>query len=158
MDTEPFGTAASSGLPLVRQFSVFMENRVGALLRLAKAFEATELHILALSVLDSVDCSIIRMIVDDPDAAYLVLDEAGFSVCESELAVVSLPEGKRALLEVLTALMRGEVNVHYTYPLLAQPLGRPALAISADNVDVAVRVLREKDLTVLDHTDLTRKF
>ncbi len=145
-------------MPLVRQFSVFMENRVGALLRLTKAFESTDLHILALSVLDSVDCSIIRMIVDDPDAAYLLLDEAKFSVCESELAVVSLPPGKRALLEVLTALMSGEVNVHYTYPLLVQPLGRPALAISADNVDAAVRVLREKKLTVLDHTDLTRRF
>lgn len=158
MDAEPLETAEASGVPLVRQFSVFMENRVGALLRLARAFERTDLHILALSVVDSVDCSIIRMIVDDPDAAYLVLRDAKFPVCESELAVVALPHGKRALLEVLTALMAGEVNVHYTYPLLVQPLGRPALAICTDTVDVAVRVLKEKKLTVLDHADLTQKF
>ncbi|MFH0981608.1 MAG: acetolactate synthase [Planctomycetota bacterium] len=158
MDSEPLETTAGSGVPLVRQFSVFMENRVGSLLRLTKAFESTDLHILALSVLDSVDCSIIRMIVDHPDEAYLVLDQARFPICESELAVVSLPEGKRALLDVLTALMAGEVNVHYTYPLLVQPLGRPALAIAADNVDTAVRVLTEKNLRVLDHSDLMRQF
>jgi len=158
MDTEPFETAQASGIPLVRQFSVFMENRVGALLRLTKTFERTDLHILALSVVDSVDCSVIRMIVDDPDEAYLALVKAKFPVCESELAVVSLPHGKRALLEVLSALMTGEINVHYTYPLLVRPLDRPALAISADNVDTAIKVLREKKLTVLDHCDLTRKF
>ena len=158
MDTEPFETAQESGAPLVRQFSVFMENQVGSLLRLTKVFERTDLHILALSVVDSVDCSVIRMIVDDPDEAYLQLDQAKFPVCESELVVVSLPHGKRALLGVLTALMAGEVNVHYTYPLLVQPLGRPALAISADNLDMAVQVLIEKNLTVLDHCDLTREF
>lgn len=158
MDTEPFETAQESGTPLVRQFSVFMENRVGSLLRLTKVFERTELHILALSVVDSVDCSVIRMIVDDPDEAYLELDKARFPVCESELAVVSLPHGKRGLLDVLMALMTGEVNVHYTYPLLVRPLGRPALAISADSLDEAIKVLTEKNLTVLDHYDLTRKF
>ena len=66
MDTEPFETAQASGIPLVRQFSVFMENRVGALLRLTKTFERTDLHILALSVVDSVDCAVIRMIVICP--------------------------------------------------------------------------------------------
>ena len=158
METEPFETAQGSGSPLVRQFSIFMENRVGTLLRLTTTFAATDLHILALSVVDAVDCSVIRMIVDDPDAAYLLLANARFTTCESELVVVSLPPGKRALLGVLTALMVGEVNVHYTYPLLITPLDRPALAICADSPDSAITVLREKNLTVLDHADLTRKF
>ncbi|MCP4589611.1 MAG: acetolactate synthase [bacterium] len=158
MDTEPFETAQESGYPLVRQFSIFMENRVGSLLRLTRAFEKTDLHILALSAVDSVDCAIIRMIVDQPDEAYLVLDQARFPVCESELVVVSLPHGKRALLGVLAALMSGEINVHYTYPLLIQPLGRPALAISADSRDAAVKVLTEKKMTVLDHADLMREY
>ena len=142
----------------LRTGEVLPDGAVGALLRLTKTFERTDLHILALSVVDSVDCSVIRMIVDDPDEAYLTLIDAKFSICESELAVVSLPHGKRALLDVLSALMTGEINVHYTYPLLVRPLGRPALAISADNIDTAVKVLREKNLTVLDHCDLTRKF
>ncbi|MCK4659924.1 MAG: acetolactate synthase [Phycisphaerae bacterium] len=158
MDTEPFETAEASGVPLVRQFSVFMENRVGSLLRMTRVFENTELHILAISVVDSVDCSVVRMIVDDPDKAYDVLTEAGFSVCESELVVVSLPHGKRALLEVLVALLRGEINVHYTYPLLVRPLDRPALAISTDSLDAAVAVLKDKKLIVLDHCDITRRF
>ena len=158
MDIEPFETAEGAGTPLVRQFSIFMENRVGSLLRLTRVFDRTDLHILALSVVDSVDCSLIRMIVDEPDEAYLQLIEARFPVCESEIAVVSLSPGKRALLEVLMALMAGEINVHYTYPLLARPLGRPALAICADTIDTAVSVLTDKNLRVLDHSDLTREF
>ena len=155
MQIEPFETAQAYGFPCVRQFSVFIENRVGTLLRLTKVFEATDVHILALSVIDSVDCSIIRTIVDNPDEAYRVMAQAGFPVVESELAVVSLPPGKRALLHVLTALMSGEINVHYTYPLLVQPMGRPALAIAADNLETAVEVMKEKGLTVLDQSDLT---
>ena len=67
------------------------------------------------------DCAIIRMIVDDPDLANQLFNQNSFSVSETELMVVSLPRGKRALLTVWTTLMAGEVNILYTYPLLVHP-------------------------------------
>ena len=74
MDIAPLETAEAHDYPTIRQQSVFIENRVGQLLRLTKLFDQTDIRILAVSVVYSVDCAIVRMILDDPDNAY---DEIG---------------------------------------------------------------------------------
>ena len=158
MSLEPYGTAEAHDSPTVRQLSVFIENRVGQLLQLTRLLEQTDIRILAISVVNSVDCAVIRMIVDDPDEAHQRFSECGFSVSEAELIVVSLPPGKRALLGTWTALMAGEVNVMYTYPLLVQPHGRPALAVQADSLDMATNVLRNNKFDVLDQSDLLQEY
>jgi len=154
MATEPLETAHAQGFPTVRQQSVFIENRVGALLRLTKLFDQTDIRILAVSVVNSVDCAIIRMILDDPDRAYEVLTKSRFQVSDAELIAVSLPHGKRALLHLWAALLDGEISVHYTYPLLVRPKGAAAMIVFPDNVEQAVRVLRERHFEVLDQQDL----
>lgn len=151
---EPLGTAEAHDSPTVRQQSVFVENRVGQLLRLARLFDHTDIRILAVSVVYSVDCAICRMIVDDPDKAYEALTGGRFQVSETELIVVSLPHGKRALLHTWAALLQGEVNISYTYPLLVQPKGMPAIAVLPDNIEQAIAVLREEGFSLLDQSDL----
>jgi hypothetical protein len=154
MDTRPFETAESEAHPTVTQLSVFLAERVGELSRLTRALDPADIHILALSVVNSHDCAIVRMIVDDPDQAAAVLHDAGFAISETELLVVALPPGKRALLQTWLAMMKGEVSIAYTYPLLVQPSGRPALAVQADNLELAAENLRRSHLTVLDQSDL----
>lgn len=154
MEIEPLETAQANGFPTVRQQSVFIENRVGQLLRLAQLFDRTEIRMLALSVVYSVDCAICRMILDDPDRAHDVLRGAGFQVSESELIVVSLPHGRRALLHTWAALLGGEVSIHYTYPLLIHPKGCAALAVCPDSIDQAIVVLRDRNFEILDQDDL----
>ncbi|HEY3242340.1 MAG TPA: acetolactate synthase [Phycisphaerae bacterium] len=154
MSLEPLETIEAQGFPTVRQLSVFMESRVGQLLHLTRLFDKTEIHIVALSIVNAVDCAIIRMIVDKPDEAYKVLVGHEFPVSEAELLVVSLPPGKRALLHTWAALMSGEVNINYTYPLLIQPKGSGAIALHADNLEMAAKVLRSNKLELLDHQDL----
>ncbi|MCH7814272.1 MAG: acetolactate synthase [Planctomycetes bacterium] len=150
----PFETAHAHDYPTVRQLSVFIENRVGQLLRLTRLLDRTEIHILAISVVNSIDCAIIRMIVDEPDDAVAVFREGGFKVSETELIVVSLPPGKRALLHTWMALLAGEVNIGYTYPLMVQPRSAPALAVQVDETDTAIDLLRAKKFVVLDQSDL----
>ncbi|MBU0719054.1 MAG: acetolactate synthase [Planctomycetes bacterium] len=154
MDTEPFDTLEAQGAPTVRQHSVFVENRVGQLLRLTKLFDEADVRILALSVVHSVDCAICRMILDDPDKAYDIFSNSRFQVSECELLVVSLPHGKRALLGTWMALLSGEVNIYYTYPLIVHPRGSAALAVLPDNIEQAVVVLRERGFELLDEQDL----
>lgn len=154
MSVKPFETARAQDLPTIRQQSVFIENRVGQLLRLAKLFDSTDIRILAISVVYSVDCAIVRMVLDQADQAHEVLTEAGFQVSEAELLAVSLPHGKRALLHTWAALLGGEISIHYTYPLLIRPRGCAALAVLPDNLEQAVRVLRERDFELLDQDDL----
>jgi len=158
MDTAPFETAYASGYPTVRQLSIFFENRVGELLRLTRLFERTDVHILGLSVVNSVDCAIIRMIVDKPDAAFDLLKENGFPVCQTDILVVSLPGGKRALLHTWVAFLSAEVNVAYAYALLGSMRGQAMLAVQADALENAAHMLQEKGFTVLDQTDLATEF
>ena len=158
MDTEPFDTAYASGFPTVQQLSVFFENRLGQLLRLTQLFDKTDIRILGLSVVNSVDCAIIRMIVDDPDLAYDHLHEGGFAVNQTEILVVSLPHGKRALLHTWVAFLSAEVSIAYAYPLLSQPRGQSALAVQADQLEHASEALQDKGFTVLDQTDLAERY
>ena len=154
MEIEPLETAEGQDVPTVRQQSVFVENRVGQLLQLTKLFDRSDIRILAISVVYSVDCAICRMILDDPDKAHDVLRDARFQVSETELIVVSLPHGKRALLHTWAALLGGEISIHYTYPLLVRPQGCSAIAVLPDNIEQAIVVLRERDFMVLDQQDL----
>ena len=154
MDIEPFETAEAHGFPTVRQLSVFIENRVGQLLRLTQLFDETEIRILALSVVHSVDCAVCRMILDDPDHAVDILRKAGFQTSEAELLVVSLPHGKRGLLHTWAALLGGEVSINYTYPLLCHPRGTGALVVCPDNLTLAMHVLHERGFELLDEQDL----
>lgn len=155
MSLEPLETAEGSEFPFVRQISVFLENRLGQLLRLTRLFEKSEVHILAVSVEGSIDCAIVRLIVDDPDVAHDMLRETGFAVSIAELLVVELPPGKRGMMTVCAALIAGEVNINYTYPLLPGDNRGACIAIQVDNPGLAASVLTGKRFRVLDQSQLS---
>ncbi len=154
MALEPFETAQSHETPTVRQQSVMLENRVGQLLRLTKLFDISEVRILSMTQVFAQDCALCRLLLDDPDAGYSLMVDAGFQVSETELLVVGVPSGKRGLLKTWMALLAGEVNIHYTYPLLVHPNGHAAIAICADNVEQAADVLRMRKFELLNQSDL----
>jgi hypothetical protein len=158
MDTEPFTVSYASGFPAARQLSIFLQNGIGQLLRVTRLFDRTDIHILALSVVNSIDCAIIRLIVDDPDAAYELLTQSGFAVNQTEILVVALPPGKQALLHTWVAFLGAEVDVAYAYALITHPNGNPALVVQADQLEQAAEALGKKGFQVLDQTDLARLF
>ncbi|MBW7906777.1 MAG: acetolactate synthase [Phycisphaerae bacterium] len=154
MALEPLKTADGSGFPLCRQISVFLENRVGELLRLTRLFEGEDVNILAVSVEGSVDCAIVRLLVNDPDLAHQMLTDAGFAITETDVLVVELPPGRRGILTVCAALISAEVNINYLYPLLPGSARRSCMAIQTDNPSSATTVLEAKNFRVLDQRDL----
>jgi hypothetical protein len=132
---------------------VFLENRCGQLLRLTQALEEKEVKIVALSILDSVDFAVVRLMFDKPDDALEALRAEGFTVSVSELLVVVLPPGKRGLLAVWSALLSSEVNVAYAYTLIPLDAG-PAVALSVDNLEMAIDTLQRKKFVLLSEADL----
>ncbi len=154
MSLEPFRTAEGSDYTGCRQLLVFLENQVGQLLRLTRVLDAEDVHILGITVEGSIDYAIVRMIVDDPDVARRMITEARFVVTESEVLVVELPPGHRAILAVCAALIAGEVNINYSYPMLASSRREAGLVIQVDNMAQAVAVLHSKRFEMLDQTDL----
>lgn len=139
----------------VIQFSVFMPNRLGRLHELTRRLAEREVHILALTVLDTTESTILRFISDDPDAAHTLLDEHGFPFTEVEVLAVEV-DGEGRLKDVLAALVEAELNIHYVYPFLTRPGGKSALVISIEDQEVAEQALRAHQFTVLFQADLSR--
>jgi hypothetical protein len=157
-----FGEGASTGYktgrgrdwPSVRQFNVFIENRVGALLEVVRHFETTDIRIVSLTIVDSADCAIIRIVLSDPERALEIFQLSRLPVTESDLLVVQLPIGPQPLLQICKALLIAEINVHYAYPILAGPDGRAALALHVDDHETAVNILSAKNFTLFTENDL----
>ena len=151
----PFGTIRGRNWPTIRQFSVFVENRVGQLSELMRRFEGSRVRVVALSIIDSVDIAIVRVVLSHPEQGRELLERAGFAIAESDLIGVELPRSSQPLLSVCTALLQAEVNIHYAYPLLVHPHGRPAVALHVDNVEMAMNTLQEKGFTMVREADLS---
>ncbi len=102
--------------PQVRQFSVFLQNKVGALLEVIKLLNEHNIVALALSIQDSSESSIGRMIVSDPERVTDLFHKHDIPFSECEVLVVELPEGAADLTKVLSALLMAEVNIIFSYP------------------------------------------
>src|SRR5438105_6592689 len=113
-----YGTAHGRDWPSVRQFNVFLENRVGALLNVVRRFETTDIRIISLTINDLADCAIMRLVVSDPERGLEVLQQARLPATESDLLVVQLPEGRQALAQICKALLAAEINIDYAYTIL----------------------------------------
>ena len=139
----------------VKQFSIFTENRMGRLHDLIEIFNRDNVHVLALTALDTTDAAILRIIVDDPDRARELLVKHNFPFTESRVLVVEVDTETR-LKMVLAALLEAEVNIHYTYSFIIRPGGKSALAFNLEDMDVAAHALNSHRFKVLYQGDLSR--
>lgn len=139
----------------VKQFSVFTENRVGRLHDLTSLFKAHDVHIMALTVLDTTDCAIDRVIVDDPDKAKELMISNDFPYSECNVLAVEITDESQ-LSGVLAALLEAEINIHYIYSFIKRPEGRSALAINTEDLDVAAQALASRGFKVLTQGDIAR--
>ncbi|MGZ4984346.1 MAG: acetolactate synthase [Chthoniobacterales bacterium] len=142
--------------PRVRQFSIFLTNKVGAMLEVVKLLNSNHVDVVALSISESTDSAIARVIVSDPDLVERLLGEnnVAFGVCE--MVVVEMQEVAGQLGKLLAALLMAEVNVHFTYPLLIRPRGFTALALHVDDADCASSVLQGEGFKILSQSDISR--
>ena len=140
-------------MPFIRQFSVFLPNRVGRLGELLEGLAEAEVELAGLSVVESTDWAVVRMIFTEPGKAREVLRRQGASFTESEALAVVLSEAK-TLNQVLKALVSAELNVGYAYALLIQREDSPVLALHVDDHVLAVQLLTKRGFTLVDHEDL----
>jgi hypothetical protein len=140
--------------PSVTQFSVFLENRVGQLLEVIRAFNGSKVRIVGLTISDSADCSIVRLVLSHPEQGREILSLNKHAFAENELLAAELPASTSPLAEMCLGLLRVEINIHYAYPLIVQPHGRPAVAMHVDNIEQASRSLHEMGFEILCEADL----
>ena len=150
-----FETMSGRNWPTVTQFSVFLENRVGQLLEVVRSFNGSKVKICGMSISDSADCCILRLILSHPEQGREILELNRLAFAENELLVAELPTGPQSLVELCTALLQIEINIHYAYPLIVHPHGRAALALHIDNNEQASSALRDNGFEILSEADLS---
>ena len=106
----------------VIQFSIHADNKVGRLNEIISLLSVHEVHVMALSILDTTDSSIIRLIVDYPEEAQNLLVQHNFSYVQSGLIAVEIDD-ESMLKIVTTALVQAEINIHSSTPSLFVPMG-----------------------------------
>lgn len=140
--------------PCLRQFCVFLENRVGRLNQLMRHLETMDVKVLGVSMVDSVDFANVRLIFNNTDRAREKLELSNFLFSESDVVGVELPDEEMPFATVCTALMKAEINIHHVFMLKYHRGGRSAVAIYVDDVDRAVKIMEEVGLRVLTEGDL----
>src|SRR3954451_19548830 len=145
-----FDTAKGRDWPSVRQFNVFLSNRMGALLDLVRRFEQTDVRVVSLTVVETADCAIIRLVPSDYERGYEILTSAKFAFTESDLLVVKLPDDDHPLHTMTKALLSAEIDVCYMYPLLigVGPMGNTAVAVHVDDFESAAAALEAQGFTL----------
>jgi hypothetical protein len=139
----------------VKQFSVFAENRLGRLYDLTSLLKEHNVHVMGITVLDTTDSAIVRFVVDDPDKARELMVNNDFPYVECTVLAVEIADESH-LKGVLAALFEAEINIHYVYSFIKRPDGKCAIAINAEDDDVAAQSLTKRGFKVLTQRDISR--
>src|SRR5580658_3925876 len=139
----------------VTQFSVFTANRMGRLHDLIALLSSNSVHVLAVTVLDTTETAIIRLVVDDPQSARRLLQDNNFPFTTCELLVVEI-DAATQLPQLMAAFLEAEVNVHYMYCFIPHPQGKSILGVSMEDNEIGEKVLTQHGFRVLRQSDVSR--
>lgn len=148
-------TIIDHGSP-VRQFSVMLPNRAGALAAMVKMLRASGIEVLGISVQDSRDATVARIVVTDPESTEHLFIEKGIPHACCDLVVVALRESGPGLLQCLDTLMIAETNIDFAYALMPAWQGHSLLAMHVEDYEFAVAVLHQSGFKLLYQEELSR--
>ncbi|MDF1861603.1 MAG: acetolactate synthase [Verrucomicrobiales bacterium] len=148
-------TRTEQGTP-VRQIAVFLPNRTGAFVSILDLLRSNHVVVLGLSVQDSIDNTVVRLVVSDPETVETIFMEKGIPFNSTDLVVVELRDGAEQMPDCLRTLLKAETNIHFIYPLLTQPNGKAALALCVEDNLFGDSVLSKAGFKVLRQEDLSR--
>jgi hypothetical protein len=138
----------------VEQISIFLENKPGSLAEVTRILGEAGVNIRALSLADTKDFGILRLIVNDNEKAQEILGKKGFTVRKTEVVAVVVPDRPGGLADILKVLVEAKINVEYLYAFV-QHSGKEAIIIFRfDETDRAIEVLSHKDLRILKGQEL----
>ena len=133
----------------VEQLAVFLENKSGRLAAITRILSDNGINIRALSVADTADFGILRVIVDQTDKAKQVLKDAGFTVGLTDVVAVEVEDRPGGLSDVLAVLNQVEINVEYMYAFVEKSSQNAVIIFRFDDADTAIEVLRNAGTRIL---------
>ncbi len=140
----------------IKQISVFLENRSGRLYELCDALGQAGINMRALSIGEAADFGIVRMIVNGPAAAKNMLSDAGFTVAETDVLAVEIPDVPGGLALVLKALKDVGMNVEYAYAFVARSGDAAIVSMRVEDPTAAEMALKKAGFNLLDATQISK--
>lgn len=138
----------------IKQISVFVENKLGRLVEITEVLADAGISIRAVSLADTSDFGILRIIVDQPDLAEQVLKDAGHTVAITNVLAVGMPDQPGSLSGIIRLLVEHRLNIEYMYAFTGDHNGTSYVIIKLDNLTCGVDVLKENGVIVLDKEDI----
>jgi len=142
----------------VKQISVFLENRPGALAEFTRILEKSNIDLRALSLAESEDFGIVRVIVDDPYATIQILKEEGYVCSVTKVIAVEIKDKPGALVKMLNALGDNNVNLEYSYAFLAKKANSAFMILRVADNEKAIKVLTQNGIRPICHEDMENLF
>jgi hypothetical protein len=133
----------------VEQISIFLENKSGRLAEVTGVLAKAGVNIRALSLADTADFGILRLIVNNTDRAKLSLRESGFTVAKTEVVALEVPDSPGGLAGILSTLDKAGINVEYMYAFIQRSGENAIIIFRFDELDKATRVLLDAGVRVL---------
>ena len=142
----------------VKQISVFLENRPGALAEFTKILEMSSIDLRALSLAESEDFGIVRVIVDDPYKTIRILKEEGYICSVTKVIAVEIADKPGSLVKMLNVLGDNKVNLEYSYAFLAKKANSAFMILHVADNDKAIKVLTQNGIRPICHEDMEGLF
>lgn len=139
---------------MAKQISVFLENKSGRLAHVTKVLGDAAINIRALSIADTSDFGILRLIVNDPLNAYKILKEAGFTVSETEVIAVRMPDSPGGLASVLDQMSEENLNIEYLYAFLGMTGNEALVVFKVEDIKKAKIAFSTKGIKFMEEQEL----
>jgi hypothetical protein len=133
----------------VEQISIFLENKAGRLAEVTRCIAESGVNIRALSLADTSDFGILRLIVTDIEKAKLALKDNGFTVGRTTVVAVEVPDEPGGLAGILDLLSKNSINVEYMYAFVQQTGKNAILIFRFDRTDQAIEVLLQHKIPIV---------
>ena len=138
---------------IIKQISLFAENKPGRLANIASSFQKAGINIRAFTIAEAGDFGIIRMVVDRPDFAHDVLHDAGFTVSETSVLGVQMEDVPGGLGKIADVLGEKDINIDYAYAFVTKT-EKALLILRVNNIEAAITVLQDSGVKLIDMADI----
>lgn len=141
---------------LIKQVSVFVENKPAALEEVVSVLGENDIDIYALSLADTTDFGILRLIVSDPDKTKAVLKEKGLIVKRTDVIAIVVEDKPGGLVHTLDVMKKSNINIEYIYAFIGKNEKGATVVMKVNNPDEAVKILKDTDVEILTSNELYR--
>jgi hypothetical protein len=134
---------------MIKQISVFLENKSGRLVRVAQVLGDAKINIRGLSIADTSDFGILRIIVDQPDKAIVELKDKGIMATVTEVIAMEVPDNPGGLATILSYMQDAGINIEYIYSFIEKPTNNALIMMRVEKIPDAIAVLEKHNIPIV---------